>query len=314
MNAKISRQPDELATSSVASELLRRFRERLGPNTRTAYLADLRALARFMRTDSPTDAITFLLAQRHGDANAVLLDHVIDMERRGIASTTIHRRISSVASLVRLARATGASTWTPEVPLPRSERLQDRSGPPLERVAAMLALAALRRDHKGLRDIAIVSLLAYHGLRRDSVVSLDREHVVRDNRAIMVATKGRRARTSVAVSGPAWLALTRWLDWRGWPDGPVFVSLDRHSHGTRLSGRSVARIVGALGAELGLEVRPHGLRHSAITTIVRRKGLAYAQQFAGHADPRTTSRYVDEGAEMQREAADELERALAGAS
>lgn len=49
-------------------------------------------------------------------------------------------------------------------------------------------------------------------------------------------------------------------------DAPLFVALDRATAGVRLTGRSVARVMDGLGTAAGLgHVRPHGLRHAAIT-------------------------------------------------
>ena len=67
---------------------------------------------------------------------------------------------------------------------------------------------------------------------------------------------------------PTRMALVAWIAVRGEVagDAPLFIALDHVAHGTRLTGRSVARIVDGLGVAAGLgRVRPHGLRHAAIT-------------------------------------------------
>ena len=46
----------------------------------------------------------------------------------------------------------------------------------------------------------------------------------------------------------------------------MFTNCDRAGKGARLTGRSIARITGAAGEAAGVGVvRPHGLRHAAIT-------------------------------------------------
>ena len=53
-------------------------------------------------------------------------------------------------------------------------------------------------------------------------------------------------------------------------------------------------MVKALGAELGLTVRPHGLRHTAITAALDLTGdLRAVQRFSRHRDVRVLTRYDD---------------------
>ena len=56
-----------------------------------------------------------------------------------------------------------------------------------------------------------------------------------------------------------------WLAARGTEAGPLFTNFDRAGKGRRLTGVSLYRIVRGLGEQHGVKVRPHGLRHTAIT-------------------------------------------------
>jgi integrase/recombinase XerC len=94
---------------------------------------------------------------------------------------------------------------------------------------------------------------------------------------------------------------------RGRDAGPLFVSLDPgagragrrgrpRAAAERLTGEGVAHILAVLGerAKIGGRVRPHGLRHTAITALLDAgAGLREAQRFSRHADPRTLMRYDD---------------------
>jgi integrase/recombinase XerC len=77
--------------------------------------------------------------------------------------------------------------------------------------------------------------------------------------------------------------------------GPLFVNFDRAGKGHRLTGAAVYHIVGWLGAKAGLTVRPHGLRHLAITTALDRTNgdVRAVAKFSRHQDLRTLSRYRD---------------------
>lgn len=81
--------------------------------------------------------------------------------------------------------------------------------------------------------------------------------------------------------------------------GPLFPSLDRAKRGGRLSSTSVYRMVRALGAAVGLAVRPHGLRHTAITAALDLTGdLRAVQRFSRHRDVRVLTRYDDNRADL----------------
>ena len=62
-------------------------------------------------------------------------------------------------------------------------------------------------------------------------------------------------------------ALEAWLTARGTEAGPLFVNFDRAKKGGRLTGAAVYYIVSRLGLKAGLVVRPHGIRHLAITSL-----------------------------------------------
>lgn len=73
----------------------------------------------------------------------------------------------------------------------------------------------------------------------------------------------------LTVGRAACLAVSAWVAVRHEEAGPLFTDLDRVGKGSRLTGRSIARIVAAPGEEAGLgHVRPHGLRHTAITSVL----------------------------------------------
>jgi integrase/recombinase XerC len=85
--------------------------------------------------------------------------------------------------------------------------------------------------------------------------------------------------------------------------GPLFITLDRAANERngealeRLGGNAVLRMVAQIGKRAGLprKVKPHGLRHQAITKALELTGgnIPVVQRFSGHADPKTISRYND---------------------
>ena len=65
---------------------------------------------------------------------------------------------------------------------------------------------------------------------------------------------------------PTILVLKNWLNIYPRSSGPLFVNFSRsRSSNERLSPTGIYKIVSQIGQRLGLKIRPHGLRHTAIT-------------------------------------------------
>jgi site-specific recombinase XerD len=67
------------------------------------------------------------------------------------------------------------------------------------------------------------------------------------------------------------------------------------SRGRRLSGMGLYLVVRRIGERAGLRVRPHGLRHAAITRALDLTGgdIRSVQKFSRHKDVRLLQRYDD---------------------
>ena len=114
------------------------------------------------------------------------------------------------------------------------------------------------------------------------MVELDLEHLDLERGRLAIRGKGRAEREWLTLPAPTRHALADWLESRSPQPGPLFVNVDRARKGSgRLTPQSVYRIVRSLGQKAGLgDVRPHGLRHAAITAALD----------GGH-DLRTVARY-----------------------
>ena len=141
------------------------------------------------------------------------------------------------------------------------------------------------------------------------MVGLDVADVDLDAGTVRVLGKGRTERIALTLPAPTLEALRAWLAVRGTEPGPLFVNYDRAGKGRRLTGTSLYRLVRRLGAGVGLTVRPHGLRHAAITEALEltRGDLRRVQRFSPHRDVRTIGRYDDNrqdlGGEVARQVA-----------
>jgi integrase/recombinase XerC len=289
-----------------ARELVEAFLRGRKKSTLDAYKKDLEYFAAFLEVPTAEEAARMLLTSNAGDANALALRYRDTLVDLGSAPATIDRRLSSLKALVQLARMLGMVTWAIEVRGVGAEAYKDTRGPGDEAIAAMLERAASRGDAKGLRDVAIVRLLRDVALRRGEVVSLDVEHFDPE-RGLSILGKGRRQREWVSLPTATTKAVAAWLKARGGIDGagPLFIALDKLNHGHRLTGSSVYDIIKRLGVAVGVQTRPHGLRHTAITKALdtMHGDLRKVQKFSRHRNPQTLMIYDDARTDMAGEVA-----------
>lgn len=283
--------------------------------TLRVYRQGLGDFATFLGVEDAVEAIRRLLAHGPGEANHLALTYRAAMVERGLAGNTINSRLTSLRSVVRLARRTGLVNWALDVDSAKAGAYRDTAGPGLDVCRAMLheldrrAQGPPGRRAKAIRDKAIVRLLFDLALRRSSVVALDLEDVDPDRRTIRVWSKGRGQGEKQARNLPGLTteALRGWLAVRGDEPGPLFTAVDNRTRGKRLSGTSVWRVVEDLGRAVGVRVWPHALRHGSVTTVVDQSGdMRLGRVLAGHANIGTTAIYVDnlESGQLDRRASE----------
>lgn len=295
-----------------AAELVAAFLAGRNARTLLAYRADLESFRAFVGAPTLDAAAAGLLGGSHGEANARGLAYRTHLVERGLQSATINRRLAALRSLVTLARTLGQVPWTLEVSNLKAERYRDTRGPGRAGVRLLLDALEDRPVARACRDRAAVRLLYDLGLRRGEVVALDVADVDLRAAVVQVLGKGKTAKAPLSLPAPTLAALRRWLELRGPAPGPLFVNFDRAAKGARLTGTSLYRIVRALGKDVGLEVRPHGLRHAAITDALDRTGgdVRKVQRFSRHRNLATLTIYDDNRTDLGGEVAQLVAGAL----
>jgi integrase/recombinase XerC len=277
------------------------------PTTRRAREQDAADLARFLDLPDPAAACALFVAGGAPQANAIATAYTRSMLDDGRAPATINRRISTLRRLVKLGRRFNVITWGLDVDSQRVESYRDTTGPGRAGWLRLLAVAmkAAARTAKGKRDLAIVLLLHDQGSRRAEVTALDLADLDVEAGRLLVIGKGKTEKAPMTLNARTLLALTDWTAARGLEPGPLFVRLDKarpKGELARLDGDGVHLVVGQLGrkAKLSRPVRPHGLRHEAITRVLQltNGNIEAGQKFARHADPKTTQRYNDNLADV----------------
>jgi integrase/recombinase XerC len=263
--------------------LLAAFLANKAEGTLRGYQLDLRDFAAFLGVETPAEATQTLLTH-HGQANAIVYAYKGHLLARQLTSSTINRRLSALCSMVKLARTFGLCAFTLEVEWLPSERIRDTKGPGQEGVKKLLASLEQKMDKKSRRDYALLRLLYDLALRRNEALSLDLEHLNLEAGTFEVLGKGRRGRQTLELTPKAKDALKLWIKERGEAEGPLFIALDNSSYGKRLKGGGLYAVIQKIGLAVGLKVRPHGLRHAAITEALDATNgdVRAVQQFSRH--------------------------------
>jgi integrase/recombinase XerC len=300
--------PTEPVTSdpvSAAARLLAAFFAGRSGATLRSYAGDLRDFASFCRSPTPEDAVALLLARGPGPANELALHYKAHIVGRKLAANTVNRRLAALRSLVKLGRTLGLVGWTLEVEGVSARAYRDTSGPGVAVFRRLLARLGDRTDAKASRDRAVLRLLFDLALRRKEVVGLDVEDFDVQAGTVAVLGKGKAEKVRLTLPAPTQAALDAWLAVRGTVPGPLFTSLDRARKGDgRLTGGAVYALVRRLGESEGVRVRPHGLRHSAVTAALD-AGLDVRQvrRFSRHARLDTLLVYDDNRQDLAGEVA-----------
>jgi len=154
------------------------------------------------------------------------------------------------------------------------------------------------------RDKAIMELLYSSGLRVSELVGVNIDDVDIDNNLIKV--RGKRKKERIVPIGPVALkAIKAYLDSRPKGRGEGIESLFMNKNRTRLTDRSVRRIILKYVKKLGIQkdIYPHMFRHSFATHLLDRGAdLRSVQELLGHENLSTTQIYTHVSLRKVREA------------
>jgi len=227
--------------------------------------------------------------------------------QRGLTKASAARALAAVRSWFKWLAKEHRITQNPAT-LVSTPRLPQH----LPRVPSMLdsmedASGAATKDEAAAwpeRDRMIFELLYGCGIRNSELVGINMPDIQWKNDAILVKGKGRKQRY-VPLGDEAALAVRTYLPLREsrlraagklvlLAEGPLVTNL-RMSGNTRLTTRSVGRIVKRIALSRGLaaDVHPHTLRHAFGTHMLEEGAdLRAIQEMLGHERLSTTQRYT----------------------
>jgi integrase/recombinase XerC len=252
------------------------------PHTLRSYRADLADCARFLARRG-----VGTLAQ--ADAR-VLRGYLADLHARGLARTSVARRLATLRSFFRFLVRRGRARANPAMEV-RTPRLPKRLPGylPIDESETLLRQDFSASAH-GVRDRAVLELLYASGIRVAELAALDVDDVDLHEGAARVTGKGGKERI-VPLGRKAVEAVRAYLAGRAGTGGPLF----RNRRGGRLTVRTLHRIVRARARAAGLvrRVSPHTLRHTFATHLLDAGAdLRLIQELLGHARLGTTQKYT----------------------
>lgn len=267
-------------------------------NTRAAYAGDIGRFTDWLGAASLGDGLSKLLNMPRSRALHTLEQYQANLKAAGRAPATVNRAISAINAALKEAAKAEVGPGPLPVRALKARAYRDTKGPGLARTARLLEAIAADARPVGKRDRAIILLLARRGLRRAEVAGLKIGDLDLSAQSVRVNRKGADAAEWLAICPATVEALGAWLAVReqiAAQSDALFVVATNRKRGAGMTGDSVYRVVTERARQIGAHIRPHGLRHGAITELIQRSNgnVAMAQAFAGHASPSTTTRYID---------------------
>jgi integrase/recombinase XerC len=261
------------------------------PHTLKSYREDLMALAEYLAGEDGS------CPEPGGITIGELRGFVAALHEAGYAKASIARRMASIRSFFRFGQREGWIKTNPAKPL-RNPRKSQKLPHFLSTDEVGKLLTAPQGDEPPeLRDRAILETLYSAGIRVSELVGLTDGDLDFSSGIVRIRGKGKRERLA-PIGSHAVRALKAWLAKRTLslkvPPGreaPVFTN----RFGTRLTTRSVARMLEKYLRETGLDQRtsPHTLRHSFATHLLDRGAdIRSVQELLGHKSLVTTQIYT----------------------
>lgn len=281
------------------------------PHTLKNYTIDLQQFRTFLRACGLPQLEPVVSVAERGDAlrrtielaeidSLVIRAFVADLHRRGIARSSIARKLATLRSFFRYLCREGVLAANPAklVPTPKlPKRLPAHLT--VDEVDRLL-VAPSEENAPGTRDLAILELFYASGIRLSELTGLDVRDM--DIRGGLVRVKGKGGKERIVpVGSKALAALRRYLGQRSdlipgsKRETPEPTALFLNRLGGRLSQRGAARIVLKYLNQSGVgpKITPHGLRHSYATHLLQAGAdLRAIQELLGHSRLSTTQRYT----------------------
>ena len=217
---------------------------------------------------------------------------------KGVSPKTRNRKLASIRSFYKCMKKYGEIDYNPadEIECSKVENRSKVTYLNLNQIQSFLkAVENYSYDTNKYRDIAILKLFLYSGLRESELVGLNINDLNFKDNSIYVRpeiAKGNKDRY-LPLHQEAKNAILRYLDNRNDDITALFIS----TRGNRINKSTIYKMVKKYAAEtrIGIkdEISPHTLRHSFASNLYQKtKDIKILQQLLGHEDISTTQIYT----------------------
>lgn len=233
------------------------------------------------------------------------------LQATGLEGNSRSQRLNSVNTLLSIAYRDGyiQDDQARRLSIKAYKRRQKRDVKPVgrrlsrEEVRALRATIDLtaRHDYKKARDLAIIDLMLFAGLRREEVSSLSGSSFYQDGGRWWARIRGKGDKTRrVKVHDALYRTLETWANLTGITlgggHGPLFQNVTKSGKptGKALNASVIGRLVNEYGSLAGLTgIAPHDLRRTCARNAYDNGATVYqVQTMLGHSSPETTIRYI----------------------
>ncbi len=253
-------------------------------NTLKAYEKDLRQFLSFISKEG---------LEIYTVSKDIIRDFIVLLTESRYNKNSIIRKLSTLRRFYKFMVKRGFMNENPLVSLfsPKQEKVLPNflTQSEMERLIENIPLD----NPLGIRDRAIIEILYSTGVRIGELVQLDISNI-KDNRQILIKGKGNKERI-VFLGDYALKSLKRYLEEvrpklvRDAGERALFLS----RFGTRLTCRSIERMMEKYGIQIGKDISPHTIRHSFATHLLENGAdLRAVQELLGHSDLSTTQKYT----------------------
>ncbi len=226
------------------------------------------------------------------------------LHQNGSKASSINRSLSAMRQFFRRMVAKGIIKVSPMELIKNFKVEPSVVGKSISRedVESMIDLASNDENPiKSVRDVALLILLVYGGLRREEASNAKWKHVIEEggHKVLLLPKTKSQVEQYIKIAPRVYEALQ--ACWETYPDelydpeGYIFISLSKNqNYGKRLSPNSIRRIVVGYGKRIGLDITAHMLRHTCCTLAIEGGAKPHqVQAHLRHKNIATTMLYFD---------------------
>lgn len=213
-----------------------------------------------------------------------------ELRDKGIAATSISRKIASIKGFFTWLNATQLLDYNPTLNL-EQPKLSKR----LPKVLSTDEINIILKSNLSKKNRAIIELIYAAGLRVSELCSLELKNIDLNAKYIRCTGKGSKERI-VPIGNKAIKAIKDYLKEREYilkKNNVTKSQLFVRQNAKNISRFEVYALISDLGKLLNKKITPHVLRHSFATHLLENGAdLRVVQELLGHSDVATTQLYT----------------------